>query len=156
MTEEHLTADLLKQLCAAAKPEEYLLQGETIDRELPDYLNELLSERGLKRADVVRASAVNETFIYDIFKGKSLPGVTMPSKSRSACTATLPKRSGSCASQAFQSFGPSARGMRSSSGASNTTSRWLSATTSSIVWASRHSWIPRMVLYERERPAGAA
>ena len=74
MTEEHLTADLLKQLCAAAKPEDYLLQGETIDRELPDYLNELLSERALKRADVVRASAVNETFIYDIFKGKSLPG----------------------------------------------------------------------------------
>ena len=74
MTEEHLTADLLKQLSAAARPEDYLLQGETIDRELSDYLNELRNDRGMKRAAVVRESAVNETFVYDIFKGKSLPG----------------------------------------------------------------------------------
>ena len=60
MTEEHLTADLLKQLSAAARPEDYLLQGETIDRELSDYLNELRNDRSMKRAD--------------IFKGKSLPG----------------------------------------------------------------------------------
>ena len=69
MTEEHLTADLLKQLFAAARPEDYLLQGETMDRELSDYLNELRNDRGMKRAAVVRESAVN-----DIFKGKSLPG----------------------------------------------------------------------------------
>lgn len=74
MAEEHLTADLLKQLSAAARPEDYLLQGETIDRELSDYLNELRNDRGMKRAAVVRESAVNETFVYDIFKGKSLPG----------------------------------------------------------------------------------
>lgn len=74
MVEEHLTADLLEQLCAAAKPEDYLLQGETIDRELPDYLNDLLRDRGLKRADVIHESKVNETFVYDIFKGKSFPG----------------------------------------------------------------------------------
>lgn len=74
MVEEHLTADLLKQLSAAARPEDYLLQGETIDREMSDYLNELRNDRGMKRAAVVRESAVNETFVYDIFKGKSLPG----------------------------------------------------------------------------------
>ena len=71
MAVEHLTADLLKQLSAAARPEDYLLQGETIDRELSDYLNELRNDRGMKRAAVVRESAVNETFVYDIFKGKS-------------------------------------------------------------------------------------
>lgn len=64
MTEEHLTADLLKQLSAAARPEDYLLQGETIDRELSDYLNELRNDRGMKRAAVARESAVNETFVY--------------------------------------------------------------------------------------------
>lgn len=64
MTEGHLTADLLKQLSAAARPEDYLLQGETIDRELSDYLNELRNDRGLKRAAVVRESTVNETFVY--------------------------------------------------------------------------------------------
>lgn len=74
MTEEHLTADLLEQIRAAARPEDYLLQGETIDRELADYLNELRKERGMKRSAVVRESTVNETFVYDIFKGKSLPG----------------------------------------------------------------------------------
>lgn len=74
MVEEHLTADLLEQLCAAETPEAYLLQGETIDRELSDYLNELREDRGMSRADVIQASAVNGTFVYDIFKGKSLPG----------------------------------------------------------------------------------
>ena len=69
MTEEHLTADLLEQLRAAARPEDYLLQGETIDREVSDYLNELRKERGMKRSAVVRESTVNESFVYDIFKG---------------------------------------------------------------------------------------
>ena len=64
MTEDHLTANLLKQLSAAARPEDYLLQAETIDRELSDYLNELRNDRGMKRAAVVRESAVNETFVY--------------------------------------------------------------------------------------------
>lgn len=74
MTEEHLTEDLLARLLAAARPEDYLDTGETLDRKLPDYLHELLNERGMKRAEVVRASGVNGTVVYDLFAGKSLPG----------------------------------------------------------------------------------
>lgn len=75
MERERLTEDLVKRLMASASPEAYLREGgTTIDRELTDYLAELLAERGLKRADVVRDSGVNSTFVYDIFKGKSMSG----------------------------------------------------------------------------------
>lgn len=137
MAEEHLTADLLKQLSAAARPEDYLLQGETIDRELSDYLNELRNDRGMKRAAVVRESAVNETFVYDISKGRAFPVATMLSSLHLPCAAASLKRSGFCGSRAFQSFGPNARETRSLSGASNAASRWRSAMTSSIAWVSK-------------------
>ncbi len=74
MPPEKLTEDLLARLLAAARPEAYLDQGATIDRTLSDYLHELLRERGIKRADVIRASGINPTVVYDIFAGKSLPG----------------------------------------------------------------------------------
>lgn len=75
MPTEKLTEDLLKRLLAAATPEEYLDQEETLDRQLSDYLHALLAERdGMKRADVVRASKLNSTVVYDVFGGKSLPG----------------------------------------------------------------------------------
>ena len=73
MTEELLTEDLLARLLAVANPQEYLDQGVTIDRQLSDYLKELLTAKGIKRADVVRASGLNSTFVYDIFAGKSRP-----------------------------------------------------------------------------------
>ncbi len=74
MHEERLTEDLLERLLDAETPEAYLYEDEIVDRELPDYLRELLHDRDLNRADVVRGSGVNGTFVYDIFKGKSLPG----------------------------------------------------------------------------------
>lgn len=74
MHEERLTEDLLERLLDAETPEAYLREDEIVDRELPDYLRDLLNERKLSRADVVRDSGVNGTFVYDIFKGKSLPG----------------------------------------------------------------------------------
>lgn len=74
MTPECLTEDLLARLLSSECPEDYLDQGETIDRKLPDYLKELLADRGIKRAAVVRASGINATVVYDIFAGKSLPG----------------------------------------------------------------------------------
>ena len=74
MAEERLTEELLERLLAAATPEAYLDEGLTIDRELPDYLRDLLGEKGLKRADVVRASGLNGTFVYDVFAGKSRLG----------------------------------------------------------------------------------
>lgn len=74
MPAEKLTEDLLERLLAAASPEAYLDEGETIERKLKDYLFELLGARGIKRADVCRESKLNSTFVYDIFSGKSLPG----------------------------------------------------------------------------------
>ena len=75
MSEEILTADLLESLLNAKSPEEYLCHDENImDRSLPDYLYQLLEERGVKRADVIRASSLNSTVVYDIFEGKSHPG----------------------------------------------------------------------------------
>ena len=38
MPKERLTEDLLARLLNSKSPEDYLSQGETIDRELPDYL----------------------------------------------------------------------------------------------------------------------
>ena len=75
MRTEKLTEDLLKRLLAASSLEEYLDQDETFDLKLCDYLNQLLDERdGMKRADVMRASKLNSTVVYDIFSDKSLPG----------------------------------------------------------------------------------
>lgn len=71
---ERLTEDLLERLLHAATPEEYLESEGVGTRELVDYLRELLAARGLKRADVVRGSGINQTVIYDIFQGKSRPG----------------------------------------------------------------------------------
>lgn len=56
MEQERLTEDLLARLLAADRPEAFLDQEHIVDRTLPDYLYELLDDRGMKRAQVVRAS----------------------------------------------------------------------------------------------------
>lgn len=71
MAEECLTEDLLERLLASGTPDEYLDEGLTVDRTLPDYLRELLDEKGLRRSEVARASGLNATFVYDVFAGKS-------------------------------------------------------------------------------------
>ena len=72
--QERLTEELLARLLASSSVEAYLDGGSIADRTLPDYLHELLAARGIRRADVVRASGINATVIYDIFAGKSRPG----------------------------------------------------------------------------------
>lgn len=74
MAKERLTEELLERLLAAASPEAYLDEGLTVDRDLPEYLHELLAEKGLKRSGVIRASGLNGTFVYDVFKGKTRLG----------------------------------------------------------------------------------
>ena len=74
MGDELLTEDLLARLLEAASVEAFLESGVTVERALPDYLKELLAAKGMKRADVVRASGLNATVVYDIFAGKSRPG----------------------------------------------------------------------------------
>lgn len=72
--QERLTGELLEQLLSAPTPEAYLEQELTLDRTLPDYLEQLRAARGLKRSEIIRASDVNATFVYDVFKGKSRLG----------------------------------------------------------------------------------
>ena len=66
-SDEELTEELLERLLATASPEAYLDTVATDDRTLGDYLMSLIEARGMKRADVVKASAVNSTFVYQIF-----------------------------------------------------------------------------------------
>ncbi|MBM6676124.1 helix-turn-helix transcriptional regulator [Olsenella uli] len=74
MPRERLTSELLDQLLNAPTPESYLDEGLTIDRTLPEYLEQLRAAKGLKRSEIIRASDVNATFVYDVFKGKSRLG----------------------------------------------------------------------------------
>lgn len=74
LPEERLTEDLLERLLAAETPEAYLDEGDTLGRDLVDYLRELLADRGLNRSKLSQRSGVNSTFVYDIFQGKSMPG----------------------------------------------------------------------------------
>ncbi len=74
MPRERLTSELLDQLLRAPTPEAYLDEGLAIDRTLPDYLEQLRAAKGLKRSEIIRASGINATFVYDVFKGKSRLG----------------------------------------------------------------------------------
>ena len=74
MAEERLTEDLLARLLASPSPQDYLEEGLTCERSLAGYLHELLASKGLKRADVYRASGLNPTVVYDAFAGKSRLG----------------------------------------------------------------------------------
>lgn len=71
---ERLTSELLDQLLGSATPEAYLDEGLTIDRTLADYLDQVRASKDLKRSEIIRASGLNGTFVYDVFKGKSLLG----------------------------------------------------------------------------------
>ena len=72
--EEPLTEELLKHLLASTSPEAYLSSEAIDDRSFADYLMDLLEQKGMTRADVVRASAVNPTFVYQLFDGKRKAG----------------------------------------------------------------------------------
>lgn len=72
--DEPLTEELLQRLLQSATPEAYLDQMPTGTRGLADYLMDLIEARGIRRADVLRGSAVNSTFLYQIFSGERMPG----------------------------------------------------------------------------------
>lgn len=67
---EPLTEELLEELLASSDPKAFADEHRIGSRSLADYLQTLLDERGLERADVVRAAGLNETFGYQIFMGQ--------------------------------------------------------------------------------------
>lgn len=70
-----MTEDLLERLLAAESLEAYLDEGGTLDRQLPEHLEELRRAHGeIKKSQIIRNCGLNTTFVYDIFTGKSGPG----------------------------------------------------------------------------------
>lgn len=67
--EEPLTEELLGELLSAPNPESFIANAKTSKRSLSEYLQQLLSEKGLERSKVVREAGLNDTFGYQIFKG---------------------------------------------------------------------------------------
>ena len=67
--EEPLTEELLSELLDAPSASSFLRGNKLLDRSLSSYLQQLLEEKGLNRAQVVRDAGLNETFGYQIFKG---------------------------------------------------------------------------------------
>lgn len=68
--EEPLTEELLDELLSAPDPAEFAAAHGLGERTLSEYLNQLLEEKGLDRAKVVRAARLNATFGYQVFKGQ--------------------------------------------------------------------------------------
>ena len=135
--EEHLTEELLDRLLASASIEQYLDEGLVSARTLTDYLFDRMEAHGLKRADVVRASGLNATVVYDIFSGKSRPGRWLLVSS-----AHYVKPNGYFVLQAFPNCGANSDATRLSSGVYAMDSTALPRTTSCIVWERRRCYRP--------------
>lgn len=64
-----MTEDLLNELLDSPDPAAFASKHKLACRGLPDYLQQLLDERGLRRPEVVRQAGINPTFGYQIFVG---------------------------------------------------------------------------------------
>lgn len=71
--EEPLTDELLAELMDAPDVRSFVAGNRLSERTLPEYLSQLLQEKGLIRAEVVRAAGINDTFGYQIFMGQRNP-----------------------------------------------------------------------------------
>lgn len=67
---EPLTEELLEELLTASDPAAFADEHRITRRSVPEYLQQLLDEKGMTRAEVVRKAGLNETFGYQIFMGQ--------------------------------------------------------------------------------------
>lgn len=69
------TAELNHRIKAATDIEDFLAKNkdQMLKCNLPEHLNELLSQKGLSRADVVRGSLLDRAYVYQIFSGNKTP-----------------------------------------------------------------------------------
>ena len=69
------TTDVLLELLKQKKSfDEYLQEGpEFVDMGLPQYLEEVMKIKGLKKADVIRKSQLDRIYAYQIFSGTRKP-----------------------------------------------------------------------------------
>ena len=70
---EPLTDELLEELRESPDPVKFANRNKITHRSLPDYLQQLLDEKGLKRPKVIAEAGLNATYGYDIFTGKKRP-----------------------------------------------------------------------------------
>lgn len=63
------TEELISRMQDAQTPGQFIDSCKVDLPTLSDYLHDLLDEKGLKRADVVRDAGLNPTFGYQIFMG---------------------------------------------------------------------------------------
>lgn len=71
--QEILTDDLLKQLLSSSDPIQFADENNIGERSLSAYLQQLLEEKGLRRAAVVKDAQIGETYGYYIFTGQRHP-----------------------------------------------------------------------------------
>lgn len=70
---EPLTDELLSELLDSPDPVKFVRKHRITQRSLPHYLQQLLDEKELKRAEVVRAAGLDATYGYQIFMGQRKP-----------------------------------------------------------------------------------
>ena len=70
---EPLTDELLSELLDSPDPAKFARKHRITQRSLPDYLQQLLDEKGLKRAEVVRSAGLDATYGYQIYMGQRKP-----------------------------------------------------------------------------------
>ncbi|MEZ3446993.1 MAG: helix-turn-helix transcriptional regulator [Lachnospiraceae bacterium] len=69
------TAALENEIKTVSKVEDYLDNNKDylISQSLSEHLNQLLSQKGVSRADVVRGSMLDRAYVYQIFSGEKTP-----------------------------------------------------------------------------------
>lgn len=71
--QELLTDDLLERLLRSSDPIQFADKYHITERTLPEYLQQLLEAKGLRRPDVIREAQIGETYGYYIFTGQRHP-----------------------------------------------------------------------------------
>lgn len=69
------TEELNHEIESATNIEDFLIKNKEhlLIHSLPKYLNTLLIQKGLSRADVVRGSLLDRAYVYQIFSGEKAP-----------------------------------------------------------------------------------
>lgn len=67
---EPLTEDLLAELLSAGEPSEFIDRHDLGNRQLSDYLQQLIDDKRLKRIDVVHEAGIDETYGWRLFTGE--------------------------------------------------------------------------------------
>lgn len=69
------TEELNHEIKAATNIEDFLKKNQEnmLTDNLSSYLNRLLSQKGLSKADVVRGSMLDRAYVYQIFSGEKTP-----------------------------------------------------------------------------------